>query len=116
MTNLLFPYAAGDFVNSWLRTVWGWKSHYDENLVSVPGPSTSHGRPVHGCSLIGYLPPGLVSAEVLKQLLRADYSHLFRVAPVPLQSEVLQHESPQGCEGYVPMVPQEAAELEGTAV
>lgn len=30
--------------------------------------------------LTGYLPPGLVSAEVLKQPLRADYGHLFRVA------------------------------------
>jgi hypothetical protein len=112
MTNLLFPYAAGDFVNSWLRTVWGWKSHYDENLVSVPGPSTSHGRPVHGCSLIGYLPPGLVSAEVLKQLLRADYSHLFRVAlqgravrlvPLGLTREAADH--PPGGGGSLPGSP-----------
>lgn len=28
-----------------------------------------------------------------------------------LQFEVLQHQLPQGCKGYVPMIPQEAAEL-----
>lgn len=70
----------GNFVNSWLTTVWGWKSHYAENLVSVPAPSTSHHRSVRGCFLTGYLPPGLVSTEVLKQPLHADYGHLFRVA------------------------------------
>lgn len=110
----------------------------------VPAPPTPHHRPVHNYCLTGYLPPGLVSTEVLKQPLHADYGHLFGVAlqgrpvrfipqvspgkwltihpavvapyPVPLQSEVLQHELSQGCEGYIPMVPQEAAELWGMAV
>lgn len=62
---------AGDYVNSWLMT-----------LVCVLGPSTfpPPARPIHGCFLTGYLPPGLVSTEVLKQPLHADYGHLFRVA------------------------------------
>lgn len=51
-------------------------------LVCVPDPSTfpSPARPIHGCFLTDYLPPGLVSTEVLKQPLHADYGHLFRVA------------------------------------
>lgn len=67
-------------MSSRLITVWVWENHQDENLASVPAPSTSHHRPVQDCFLTGYLPPGLVSAEVLKQPLRADYGHLFRVA------------------------------------